>query len=201
MKMSGLQKKYVNRPDNRLKKFSILERLLEGVDISGMRRALEVGCGPGYMCDSLSRKYGLYVVGTDVDEEELDFARSHSCIDMVSFMYADVTDLPFPDACFDLVVSMMVLHHIKDWESALSEVARVTRPGGLYLFHDITYSWLLKCGKPLLRGHAFYSIDEIRNRMEKLRMRKVYELPIHRYFFNQFTEYNVAFKKEQADLI
>lgn len=195
MKMSALQRKYVNRPGNMLKKLPILERLLGGVEIAGASRALEVGCGPGYMSTALSEMLALDVVGTDLDEAEVRFARERSAGDRVDFMLADVTSLPFPDAEFDVVLSMMVMHHVKDWRRALSEIARVTRPGGYYLFHDITYSRLLRCARPLLRGHAFYSIEEIRGRMEELGLTRAYELPVHKYLFDQFTEHNVAFRK------
>src|SRR5918996_348034 len=41
-----------------------------------------------------------------------------------------VTELPFRDESFDLVVSFKVLAHVPDIDRALAEVARVTRPGG-----------------------------------------------------------------------
>lgn len=193
--MSFAQRRYVNRPDNITKKLPTLERLLDGIDVAGAARALEVGCGPGYFSAALSELHDLEVVGTDLDEREVRFAREHSAGDRVEFVQADVTRLPFPDADFDIVLSMMVLHHIRDWKDALGEISRVLRPGGYYLFHDITYSRLLKRAGPLLRGHAFYSIEEIKSRVEELGMRQVHELPEHRYFFEQFTEYNVAFQK------
>jgi len=43
---------------------------------------------------------------------------------------ADLTDLPFPDGRFDVVLSSHVLEHIRDDGAAISELARVLRPGG-----------------------------------------------------------------------
>ncbi len=50
---------------------------------------------------------------------------------------ADATALPFPDASFDAVVSCLMLHHIIDWEAAVTEVARVLRPGGTFVGYDL----------------------------------------------------------------
>jgi SAM-dependent methyltransferase len=46
---------------------------------------------------------------------------------------ADATRLPFPDACFDAVLEVHVLHLIPSWERALAEARRVLAPGGLLL--------------------------------------------------------------------
>jgi ubiquinone/menaquinone biosynthesis C-methylase UbiE len=50
---------------------------------------------------------------------------------------ADATALPFPDDSFDSVVSCLMLHHIIDWERAVTEVARVLRPGGTFVGYDL----------------------------------------------------------------
>jgi ubiquinone/menaquinone biosynthesis C-methylase UbiE len=48
----------------------------------------------------------------------------------------DVSAMEFSDEAFDVVLDLAVLHHVPDWRSALSEVARVLRPGGQFLFVD-----------------------------------------------------------------
>ena len=50
---------------------------------------------------------------------------------------ADATAMPFPDDSFDSVVSCLMLHHIIDWERAVAEVARVLRPGGIFVGYDL----------------------------------------------------------------
>jgi ubiquinone/menaquinone biosynthesis C-methylase UbiE len=64
-------------------------------------------------------------------------ARTLSGMDGVSVRRADATELPFPDASFDTVVSCLMLHHVIDWPAALSEARRVLRPGGTFLGYDL----------------------------------------------------------------
>lgn len=49
----------------------------------------------------------------------------------------DATAMPFPDDSFDSVVSCLMLHHLIDWERAIAEVARVLRPGGIFVGYDL----------------------------------------------------------------
>ena len=55
----------------------------------------------------------------------------------MSVQRADARDLPFPDAHFDLVMALYALHHVGGYRRALAEIARVTRPGGLFVFIEI----------------------------------------------------------------
>lgn len=51
---------------------------------------------------------------------------------------ADVTALPYPSGSFDFVSSYLMLHHVINWVDALSEAARVLRPGGILVGYDLT---------------------------------------------------------------
>lgn len=92
---------------------------------------LDVGCGEGTLARYLA-DLGHQVVGIDPDPDVLpdDGERTH-------FMIGDVTGLPFADASFDAVVSVMALHQTR-LELALVEMRRVLRPGGLLV--DIGYA-------------------------------------------------------------
>jgi ubiquinone/menaquinone biosynthesis C-methylase UbiE len=52
----------------------------------------------------------------------------------------DVTDLPFPDQSFDLIVSSLSLHHWDDPKAAVPELARVLRPGGRLCIYDFQHA-------------------------------------------------------------
>ena len=106
---------------------------LEGV---GARFVLEVGCGTGHDAARLARA-GFDVTAVDVSAEAIGRARDRYGGE-AHFLVADVTaGLPAPDAAFDAVMANVSMHMFP-WDvtrSAFDEVARVLRPGGLFLLH------------------------------------------------------------------
>jgi len=73
------------------------------------------------------------VVGADVSEEAIAYARTRYAAPNAEFVVADAAALPFADASFDTVCSFETLEHLPDRDGYLAEVARVLRPGGAYL--------------------------------------------------------------------
>lgn len=98
------------------------------------RRILDVGCGRGTAEVQLSRLRLTQVELVAVDlvvervQAALAAARSHNI--RADFAAADACALPFQDATFDSTFTVAVLQHIGDVARAVSELARVTRPGG-----------------------------------------------------------------------
>jgi SAM-dependent methyltransferase len=101
---------------------------------TGTEVALDSGTGTGSFAFALAPHVGE-VVGTDMTADYLEAARA-SAPDNVRFVEGDVTALPFGYATFDIVASVRVLHHVRRPELAVSELARVTRPGGRVLIAD-----------------------------------------------------------------
>jgi ubiquinone/menaquinone biosynthesis C-methylase UbiE len=105
----------------------------ELLDLSPGDRVLDVGCGQGVDVRLLSSRVGpeWEVVGVDISEKMLDAARERTeHTSNVRFESGDVMDLSFADDSFDAVQCERVLVHTDAPEQALSELARVTRPGG-----------------------------------------------------------------------
>ena len=93
---------------------------------------LDVGCGPASITASLARATGPsgLVLGVDLSEAMLARAVRAETGPQIGFLHADAQRLPLRDATVDVVVSMAVLQLIPDPVAALSEMARVLRPGG-----------------------------------------------------------------------
>jgi len=96
-------------------------------------RILEVGCGYGWISEALWQVAPVEWLGVDRSEEMLRRLRSSPHPQAASSMVADATHLPFADCSFDKVLCTGVLMHIADDAAALSEMARVLRPGGRFL--------------------------------------------------------------------
>jgi 2-polyprenyl-6-hydroxyphenyl methylase/3-demethylubiquinone-9 3-methyltransferase len=113
----------------------VLARL--GIDPVG-RQVLDVGCGGGLLAESLAR-LGCSVTGIDPSKPSLAVALTHATHDALDIDYRQGTaeHLPFDAASFDVVCCCDVLEHLPDVDRALAEIARVLRPGGVFLFDTI----------------------------------------------------------------
>jgi SAM-dependent methyltransferase len=100
----------------------------------GTEVALDSGCGTGALAFALAPHVGE-VVGLDTREDYLEAARAIAP-DNARFVEGDATALPFGYASFDLSCCVRVLHHVRRPELAVSELVRVTRPGGRVLIAD-----------------------------------------------------------------
>ena len=100
------------------------------------KRVLDVGCGPGNLLVALSVDTPKLLVGVDVDTTFLVFGCSQveklieKSAPMPILLRAALPTLPFADDTFDLVTCFLVLPHVPDDKVALTELARVLRPGG-----------------------------------------------------------------------
>ena len=87
-------------------------------------RLLDVGCGTGWFTRKFSGLPCIKITGVDIDQDALAFARAQDPSSL--YMRADALQLPFQDKQFDLVVSITALCFVDPWETALSEIVRVT---------------------------------------------------------------------------
>lgn len=104
------------------------------VELRGDERALDVGTGAGALAFALVPLV-REVVGLDPVPELLELARARA-LSNTEFVGGDGTALPFPDGAFDLAGTHRTLHHVAQPERIVSELARVTQPGGRVLVVD-----------------------------------------------------------------
>lgn len=107
------------------------------IDWSG-KAVLDLGCAGGFMAEALDAK-GARVTGIDPARDAIEAARAHAAQGGRQITY-DVgvgEALPYADGSFDAVVCVDVLEHVQDLDKVCAEVARVLRPGGLFLFDTI----------------------------------------------------------------
>lgn len=100
---------------------------------------LDVGIGSG-IATQMFAEAGAKVTGVDLTEWAVETTRRRlATFDLDGVVQqADAEQLPFADSSFDLVFSWGVIHHSSNMDQALSELVRVTRPGGqivLMVYH------------------------------------------------------------------
>lgn len=95
------------------------------------KRVLDAACGTGYGSAMLAKK-ALSVCGIDISQDAVTYAATNYANSKVRFICGSVTELPFEDDSFDVVVSYETLEHIdgQSQELFLAEISRVLIPGG-----------------------------------------------------------------------
>ncbi len=128
---------------NPIEQQRLLDKLKYVVSLidSGTKRqytVLDYGCGSGNLTAHLL-DLGLSVVSADISEGFLEKIRQQFANNPNSLTHlingVDLSNIPTNS--FDMIASYSVLHHIPDYLSALKDMGRVIRPGGvLFLDHD-----------------------------------------------------------------
>jgi len=108
----------------------IIQRLLEPIPRG---RALDAACGTGRYTRLLS-ELGHQVSAVDISPEMIERARAQA--PEVEFHTGSLELLPFPDQTFDLVMCGLALTHLPEVSKAISEIARVLKPGATAVIAD-----------------------------------------------------------------
>jgi arsenite methyltransferase len=134
-------------------KFAVWDEQLS--TLSGDEQVLDLGCGRGAVLMTAARHLTTgQAVGIDIwrgqdqsgngAEATRRNAVAEGVADRVEVRTADMTDLPFPDGSFDVVVSSAAMHNVcggpARLDKAIDEAVRVLRPGGRVLIADLWHT-------------------------------------------------------------
>ena len=198
MKMTKLEKRFVNMPRHAARAVNIIERLLPFAEVEEKQNCLEVGCGAGAVSKYMAEKYNLNVTGTDVDPEQIQLAReSIEETGSIRFLKADSTDLPFGEGEFDVVLSHMVMHHIANWQDALGEISRVLKPKGCFIYCDILCSrWLAKIANSFKHSYGVITLTDLNSCLKKNNFTPIHSSSRKPFIF---CEYKAVYQKSVRD--
>jgi arsenite methyltransferase len=104
--------------------------------LSRGERVLDIGCGPGFLCESIAAAVGDdgAVTGIDISGDLIELCKRRNPPQWLSFMVGDATKLAQSDASVDVVVCTQVAEYVSDVSRVLSEAFRVLRLGGRAVF-------------------------------------------------------------------
>ena len=104
---------------------------------AGPSFALDLACGTGDIAFELAAR-GARVTALDITHRMLQLAQQRAAASRaaVAFVNGDMSALPFPDACFDVVSTGYGLRNVPSLPQSLHEIARVLRRGGVLVSLD-----------------------------------------------------------------
>lgn len=120
--------------------------MLQGSQLG--EHVLELGAGPGAATEELSRLAGR-VTSLEYDHYFAAKLGARANSASVTVIQGDAATLPFSSSTFSSAIAILMLHHLRSNElqdRAFAEIARVLRPGGVFLAFEIQDSWLNRVG-------------------------------------------------------
>lgn len=114
---------------------NLYAHLLDGIDSRGMS-ILDISCGRGGGVRAIKDLYDFdKVMGCDYNDSLINFCiKKHPGID---FDVADAINLPYSDSSVDVIINVEASHAYSDVTKFYKEVARVLKPGGIFLYADV----------------------------------------------------------------
>lgn len=134
------------------------------------KKVLDAGCGTGIF-SKRAYEAGSMVTSLDIGQNLLNEVKKKCKAKLV---IGSVTSLPFGDACFDVVISTEVIEHTENPKKAVSELARVLKPGGILVITtpNKIWKWALLIAN-FLKIRPYYSfenwlgVSELKDTIEK----------------------------------
>jgi len=141
MKLNWAELLVVNNPSRVFQQKLEIDWMKKHSQLSPGASFLEIGCGRGAGAAIIQKQFSPgFLCAMDLDP--LMIRRAFHYLkpiqrQNISFCVADALSLPHPDGAFDAVFGFGVLHHVPDWQRALTEVGRVLKPQGIYFLEEL----------------------------------------------------------------
>jgi len=117
----------------------LYHRLANAIDLKG-KSIVEIGCGRGGGLAYIAKTFNpSNALGIDLEPRAVDFASKHHPLPGLSFKQGDALHIPVEDHSFDVLLNVESSHRYLDMDQFLSEVTRVLKDDGYFLYTDFRY--------------------------------------------------------------
>lgn len=138
-----------NKYDDKIfyEKYSQMNRSKEGLSgagewetLKGMlpdfkgKRMLDLGCGYGWHSIYAMENGASSVVGIDISQNMLKVAKEKTHFSEVEYICGAIEDMDFKEESFDIVLSSLAFHYIKDYKELIEKIKKVLKPNGILIF-------------------------------------------------------------------
>lgn len=125
----------VSKPHKELPKLPYIHEITRKLKKFRVKKVLDLGCGSGWLSVFMS-KYGFEITGVDTSKPAIELGTIWAQEDSanVTFLVADLLNLPFDDGAFDAVVCNSVLEHFRadQAKTIFDKIHKVLIPGGFF---------------------------------------------------------------------
>lgn len=98
------------------------------------KRVLDLGCGYGWHCKYAADHGAQFVLGTDISHKMLEKAREINAAQSIEYRRTAMEDLAFADGSFDVVLSSLAFHYIRDFEPLVEKISVWLKKDGWFVF-------------------------------------------------------------------
>ncbi|MCM3741997.1 class I SAM-dependent methyltransferase [Oceanobacillus luteolus] len=98
------------------------------------KTVLDLGCGFGWHCRYAREQHATQVIGVDLSEKMLKTARNYTNDPLITYLRMPIEDIHFKEEQFDVVISSLAFHYIKDFRNICDKVYQYLKPGGSFIF-------------------------------------------------------------------
>lgn len=98
------------------------------------KQVLDLGCGYGWHCKYAEEHGASSVLGIDISRKMLETAREKNPGSAITYRQSAMEDLTFPDRSFDVVISSLALHYVRDFSPLVKRISSWLKPGGDFVF-------------------------------------------------------------------
>ncbi|KKQ49374.1 MAG: Generic methyltransferase [candidate division TM6 bacterium GW2011_GWF2_38_10] len=139
-------------------KKDLIHHLIRSINQPATSKILNIGAGTGDDLEAITPFGAVHVI--DINQDALNLIPAKRVAEK---KYDDACAMSYPDNCFDIALAFDVLEHIPHDHKAMSEVLRVIKPGGFFIYTVPAHQWLFGPHDQHLQHVRRYNKKAIKN--------------------------------------